>query len=236
MKVLVFNGSPKGTEQSVTLSLTQKFLDGMKECRPDMDYEILHIKDMEIDHCRGCSVCWRSKTGKCVIDDDASRTIPKYVAADVVIWSFPIYIYGPPSKTKACIDRIVFPCLMPDIYLDNRGVILHPWRYPKLIDQRQVLISTCGFPQVERNYDGLFASLDIISRRFTRIVCAGTMAMRLPAYEKEVATYYELMQQAGREYAVNGELTWQTAEKIENVISDEDGYAKYIDDFNAFFA
>lgn len=236
MKVLVFNGSPKGAEQSTTLRLTEKFLEGMKECRPDIACETLHIKDLEIDHCRGCSACWRTKTGKCVIEDDVAGIIPKYVAADLVIWSFPLYIYGAPSKTKACIDRVVFPCLMPDIYLDEMGVIRHPWRYPKLIDQRQVLISSCGFPKIEYNYDGLFAQLDIVSQRFTHIVCTGTMAMRLPEYKQEVANYMELMKQAGREYAVNGCLTQQTADKIESVISDEDGYAKYIDDFNAFFA
>ncbi len=233
MKILVFNGSPKGAEKSITMGLTKQFLEGMRESRPDVECEILHIQEMNIDHCRGCASCWRTRTGKCVIDDDAGKIIPKYVAADVVIWSFPLYIYGAPSKTKACIDRVIFPCLLPDIYMDCDGIIRHPWRYPELIDQRQVLISSCGFPEIRPNYDGLFSQLDIVSRRVTRIVCAGTMAMRLPSYAEKAAAYSELMKAAGREYAINGELTIQTAQKIETVISDID---KYIDDFNGYFA
>ena len=46
--------------------------------------------------------------------------IQKYVGADAVIWSFPLYYFGMPSKLKAFLDRTL-PINLPFIELSESG-------------------------------------------------------------------------------------------------------------------
>ena len=233
MKVLVLDGSPKGKEGR-TMKLTEKFIEGVKEARPDCLVEYICLKDVRIEPCTGCSACWRKTRGRCVIDDDAMSIRDKYVKADIIVWSFPLYIYGAPSKTKACMDRIVFPSLMPQMYYDKDGVVRHPWRF-KGRHEKQVLISTCGFPQIEHNFDALLAQMNIINANITNILCCASGALYPPmfdAYRERVEAYLADVKQAGIEYIRNDAISLPVINRLKEPLVPP---AEFMERFNALW-
>jgi multimeric flavodoxin WrbA len=155
MNMLVINGSPKG-EKSNTLKLAKAFIDGMHSAGNFL-VEIVTVSQKNIEPCRGCFCCWEKTPGQCIVADDMAGILEKYINADIIIWSFPLYYYSMPSKTKALVDRLL-PTNLPDIIAHADGSPGHPRRY-NLQDQRHVLISTCGLFTVQHNYEALLLTI-----------------------------------------------------------------------------
>ncbi len=105
MNILVLNGSPKG-ERSNTFKITSAFLEGLNSHHGNHT-DIIHISKYDISHCLGCYACWTKSPGQCVIQDDMPSLMQKYLDADLIIWSFPLYYFGMPSKIKAFLDRLL---------------------------------------------------------------------------------------------------------------------------------
>ena len=95
MKVLVVNGSPKGPKSN-TMQMTNAVLKGLKETNPEAEIELLTVKDMDIKPCMGCMSCWGKTAGQCVINDVMQDVHVKFMNADVIIYSFPLYFFGMP--------------------------------------------------------------------------------------------------------------------------------------------
>lgn len=126
MNILVINGSPK-SKNSNTYQITAAFLDGMNSVR-NHSVELIDISQSMIEHCLGCYACWTKTPGQCLIRDDMAGHIEKYRNADLIIWSFPLYYFGMPSKTKAFLDRLL-PINLPAIDIHDDGTNGHPSRY-----------------------------------------------------------------------------------------------------------
>ena len=118
MKILVFNGSPKG-ERSNTLQLTKAFCAGITQVE-QTQVEIVPVYQREIKDCRGCFHCWSATPGICCIQDDMAELISKILAADLIIWSFPLYYFGLPSRLKALMDRLL-PMNLPFMLQDAQS-------------------------------------------------------------------------------------------------------------------
>ena len=134
MKVLVLNGSPKN-EHSNTMCLTRAFLDGAEW----VEAEIIDVASANVKGCLGCFACWNKTPGKCVINDGMGEILDKMIAADVVIWSFPLYYFGVPGGLKNLIDRQL-PLNLP-FMAEGTGSGEHPPRY-NLTHQKHIIIST----------------------------------------------------------------------------------------------
>ena len=147
MKVLVINGSPRG-ENGNTMHLTRAFLEGAKWT----DAEIIDVCKLDIKGCIGCFTCWTKTPGECVLKDDMKNILPKIIAADVVIWSYPLYYFNVPGQLKIFIDRQL-PLVLPEMSADTESGG-HPSRYD-FSKQRHFHISTCGFWTAEGNYDSI---------------------------------------------------------------------------------
>jgi multimeric flavodoxin WrbA len=211
MNILVLNGSPRG-EQSNTLKVARAFLEGISSHKK-VNADIIDISKAEISHCRGCFACWRKTPGECVIKDDMQDLIPKYLDADLVIWSFPLYYFGMPSKPKAFLDRLL-PTILPSIELSESGSCRHPSRY-EMSGKRFVLISTCGFCSVENNYEALLKQFEIIyGKNLTKIICTEGELFRVPQREKRTGEYLSYVRQAGKEYAMSNCITSDTQRKL----------------------
>ncbi|MHC6179106.1 flavodoxin family protein [Clostridium sp. JNZ X4-2] len=165
MEVLGLNGSPKG-EKSNTFRITRAFLEGLEESR-NCNVHIVNTSEKNIEHCRGCFVCWTKTPGKCVIKDDMKELVERYVTSDVVIWSFPLYYFGMPSKIKAFLHRML-PTNLPYMNINKDGTSAHPSRY-ELSNQRYILISTCGFYSTKNNYDALFNEITLMGSSGDRV-------------------------------------------------------------------
>ena len=211
MNILVLNGSPRG-EGSNTLKITRAFLEGISSQR-EVSVDLVDISKADISHCRGCFACWLRTPGVCVIKDDMQHLIQKYVGADMVIWSFPLYYFGMPSKLKAFLDRTL-PINLPFIELSESGTCRHPSRYD-MSGKGYVLISTCGFCSVENNYEALLKQFEILyGENLTKIIGTEGELFRAPQLEKRTGEYLSCARQAGREYASSGSITADTAKKL----------------------
>ena len=104
MKVLVLNGSPK--KQSDTFRMTERFLKGLNAAG-EHEVTVVNVIEKAIAPCKGCFGCWQQGEGHCLIGDDQNGILDLYRAADLIIWSFPLYCYGMPSHLKAVLDRTI---------------------------------------------------------------------------------------------------------------------------------
>ncbi|MDR1351894.1 MAG: flavodoxin family protein [Treponema sp.] len=212
MNILVINGSPRGGKSN-TLKLADAFIEGINKAG-NHSVEIITVSQQTIEPCRGCFCCWEKTPGKCVIADDMGGILDRYSNADLIIWSFPLYYYGVPSKTKALIDRLL-PTNLPDIIIRADGSAGHPPRYTAK-DQRHILISTCGFFTVQNNYEALTAQFEIMSGgRLVKILCPEGELFRVPQLEGRTDEYLSYVVRAGEEYIKQGGFSEDTRKKLD---------------------
>jgi putative NADPH-quinone reductase len=217
MNILLLNGSPK-KENSDTLKITDAFLGGLCEENAHEISRVI-IGDKDIKPCNGCFGCWYFTPGKCVIADDMAELLPAFRAADIVIWSFPLYIYGVPSGLKAFMDRTLPNCL-PFIVETEEGGNRHPSRF-EVHDQRHVLISTCGFHSAVNNYEALEKQFEaMLGPSIVKILlpAGGVLSAKEPS--RPVRAYLERARNAGRAYSGTGTLSPETQKALAQPIYD----------------
>jgi multimeric flavodoxin WrbA len=77
----------------------------------------ISLKDKSIAPCDGCMGC--TKTGKCVIDDDAQYIYSKMLESDGIIWATPVYFWSMTGQTKTLMDR-TYALLYPKLQLASK--------------------------------------------------------------------------------------------------------------------
>ena len=75
------------------------------------------LKDKSIAPCDGCMGC--TKTGRCVIDDDAQDIYSKMLESDGIIWATPVYFWSMTGQTKTLMDR-TYALLFPKLQLASK--------------------------------------------------------------------------------------------------------------------
>lgn len=222
MNILVLNGSPKGTKSN-TYRITSAFLDGMAaELGTAANIEVFDVSAAHIEHCKGCFCCWTATPGHCVIHDDMDFVLPKIIAADVIIWSFPLYYYGMPSKLKALLDRNL-PLNLPFIEKRADGGCDHPGRYGKT-DTKHILISTCGFYSTENNYNALLGQFDILYGNYQKIICPEGELFAQPELKARTDEYLAKARQAGTEYAKHAHISNETMQLLDELLYPPDAF------------
>ena len=228
MKILVINGSPSTEGDGNTMVLTNAFLRGAGWANP----EIIDVKNINIKGCRGCFGCWSYTPGDCVMDDDMANILPKLIAADVVIWSFPLYFFGVPGELKKFIDR-QSPLYKPNTQGNSYGSY-RTYRYD-LGHQRHILISTCSFWTHSGCYTAVTSMFRcIIGAPCPTIFCGqggllylSSMADAAGMWEikKPVDDYVEAVRLAGKEFA-GGEISAATKNRLEEPILPKEAYER----------
>jgi len=100
-KVLVIMGGPRRGEN--TEKLLDKFVEGLKDSKEEVDIKKLYLRDMDINHCIGCGYC--EKTGRCFMNDDMDVLYKDFDETDAVVIASPMFFNCVTSYTKAMIDR-----------------------------------------------------------------------------------------------------------------------------------
>ena len=222
MKVLVLNGSPKG-EQSNTMCLTRSFL---KETGwPDA--EIIHVAKVDIKACSGCFACWDKTPGKCVINDEMGEILTKIIAADVIVWSFPLYYFSIPGGLKNLIDRQL-PLNLP-FMAEGTGSGGHPPRYD-LSHQKHIIISTCGFWTSKGNYEAVCSMFDHFLGKggYEAIFCGQGELFHTPELKVRTDTYLDFVRRAGAQYVAGGILP-ETKSELEKPLYPREVFEKMAD-------
>lgn len=222
MKILVLNGSPK-SERSNTMCLTRAFLDGAGWS----DAEIVDVSKADIKACLGCFACWHTTPGKCVIKDGMDEILSKIIAADIIIWSFPLYYFNVPSGLKNLIDRqlpLNFPFMA-----DGNESGGHLARYD-LTHQKHIVISTCGFWTSKGNFDAVTSMFDHFfgSGNYTSLFSGQGELFRVPELKGRTDTYLEVVRRAGAEYAAGG-IQSETGMRLSEPLFPRDVFEKMAD-------
>jgi multimeric flavodoxin WrbA/putative sterol carrier protein len=223
MNILVLNGSPKGAKSN-TLKVTNAFLEGLSS-ENNHSIDIIRVYKSNIEHCLGCFSCWTKTPGKCIIKDDMSELIEKYINADVVLWSFPLYYFGMPSKIKAFLDRLL-PTSLPVMSINEDETSGHPPRYD-LSHQRHILISTCGFYSKKDNYTALLQQFDIMFKdSLTTILCPEGELLNIPQLSGRINEYLSHVRKAGDEFNRKGQFTDDTRNKLNELLYPPEAYVE----------
>ena len=222
MKILVLNGSPK--KKSDTMVLTNAFLRGIKK-NGSHEIFVMNISEMKISSCRGCFGCWQVKNKHCVIDDDQNRLLDLYPEMDLIIWSFPLYCYGMPSHIKAVLDRTIPLNQMKMEIVDGRTRHLPMVDFSKI---HTVVISGCGFPNYEHNFEGLSRQCDLCFGNLTKIFVPETPLLNIPEAKPVTEPKVLAFENAGEEYAKNFSLSPETIENLQSLMISKEDYIRNI--------
>jgi len=104
MKVVAFNGSPRGDSNTAIL-IRHVFAELQKE---GIETEAVSLAGKPLRGCLGCYKCYINQNRQCVQTKDALNTyVQKMIEADGIILASPVYVASVPSEMKALIDRAV---------------------------------------------------------------------------------------------------------------------------------
>lgn len=103
MKIAAILGSPRAGGNTDTI--TSRVIDGA--CEAGHEVEKIALRKLKISGCTGCGSCWHGGKG-CAITDDMTPLYDTITGSDLLIFSTPVYWYGPTAIMKAFIDRFVF--------------------------------------------------------------------------------------------------------------------------------
>jgi multimeric flavodoxin WrbA len=213
MKVVAFNGSPKGKESN-THVMVGAFLEGAAQAGADV--ENVFLAEKNINHCLGCFQCWLSPAAECVLKDDMAELIGLYSSADIVVFATPLHNDNISSRLKIFIDRLL-PLADPHFAVDVGGETIHPSRGGKT--PKFVMIANCGFPEQSH-----FPVLRLLAQRMARnyetefvaeIYRGGGAWLTEPAAADVVARYTDLVKKAGEEVVTAGRLSEGTRRRLE---------------------
>ena len=97
MKIVIINGSAR---KGNTLTAINAFIKGASGKN---EIEVIQPDKLDISPCKGCGVCQCNKG--CVDQDDTNPTIDKIVAADMILFTTPVYWWGMSAQLKLVIDK-----------------------------------------------------------------------------------------------------------------------------------
>ncbi len=104
MKVILFNGSPRVAGNSFqALEIVKKELE-----KENIEAEIVQIGKLDLNGCRGCGACYKTRNNKCIIDDEMNEIIPKIIEADGYVFASPVYYAGMSPQLKSFMDRLFY--------------------------------------------------------------------------------------------------------------------------------
>ena len=194
--------SPK-CERSGTLVPTKAFVHGLEE-NGSFETEYIFIDKMNIKPCRGCLSCWGRPDGSCFIkDDDIPAIREKITNADIVIWSFPLFLFGIPGQMKVLLERIVGMChpymgqkLKKDASSSNIG--LHGLKFQKE-GQKIILLSSCAWSDIDVVYEPIVKQFDCIlgHENYQLIACAQMRALHHRGGERRLGILHKRYWQGG---------------------------------------
>jgi multimeric flavodoxin WrbA len=103
-KVLVITGSPRKGD---SYRLTRMIEERVKE-RGAVNFKYIFLKDLNLEHCRGCLTCMKKSEEFCPIKDDALKLRDELLGADGVIFVSPVYVHQITALLKNFFDRFAY--------------------------------------------------------------------------------------------------------------------------------
>ena len=108
--IIIINGSAR---KGNTLTAINALIKGASEKN---EIEVIEPDKLQIAPCKGCGACQCHKG--CVDNDDTNPTIDKIAAADMILFTTPVYWWGMSAQLKLVIDK----CYCRGLQLKNKKV------------------------------------------------------------------------------------------------------------------
>jgi multimeric flavodoxin WrbA len=150
MNALVLNGA--NNKDSTVNTVSDYVVDLLRINH--YDTEVLALRNLHIEGCRGCFACWLKTPGECIIHDDAFDLPRKVIGSDIVFLLSPVTFGMYSSSLKKALDRFPLPLLLP-FFKHYDGEIHHPPRYQKY----PKLVTIGVLPKADQESETTFATL-----------------------------------------------------------------------------
>jgi len=209
MNILAFNGSPRMKKGQTDLFL-QHFIKGAKEAGAET--ETVYLANQNIKYCSGCFNCWFVHPGKCIHNDDMPEIRTKIRKADIVVLASPIYIDGFTAQTKTMLDRLIAGG---SPFIESRdGHSRHPSRGKELKTRKLLLLSTCGFGEID-NFNPMIHHAKAIANNLATFEwmgaivrpMGGAVGMIQEEEPDKVNTIFEAFRQSGYDAVSKGTIS-----------------------------
>jgi multimeric flavodoxin WrbA len=181
MKVTCLLGSPRPEGNSAVLA--KQFCNVAEKMGASVQTFVLN--KLNYKGCQGCMAC-KTKTDKCVVQDDLTAVLEAVREGDVLVIATPIYMADVTSTIRAFIER-AYSYFVPDFGTNPKPSRLSPGK-------QMVFIQTQGQPNEKLfadmfpRMDGLFKRLGFPNNHFIRACGVRKLG--------EVASHPEVMKQA----------------------------------------
>lgn len=224
-KLIVLQGSPRKSGTSKTDMVANAFVKGCRKAGAEA--ETIYLTEKKINQCQGCFHCWTKTPGKCIHNDDAADIMKAVEAADLVVYATPLYHFGMISLMKRYIERTL-PRIEPFLVKRDDGKTTHPPRKGYKHTENAVVISVCGFPEVD-HFGALSANFHYIAN------AGGEYGMNIaaeiyrplseilgnPFFQEENDRVLQAVEKAGDELLQNGSVSPSLIDEIAEVRLDK---------------
>lgn len=120
MKYLLLNGSPhKGN----TWKLVKLLKEQIKEISKEATFEEIHLADLKLPLCTGCSLCFRKGHEHCPHYNIMEKVIDKIYESDGTIFAMSTFYMQPNALTKNFIDHLCFMLHRP-YFFKNKAIVV----------------------------------------------------------------------------------------------------------------
>jgi multimeric flavodoxin WrbA len=116
-KILAIIASPRKGE---TYNAVQLFEQKLRTYE-NVEFEYIHLKDKNVQQCKGCLNCFIKGENYCPVRDDTEEIFKKIMEADGVIFATPVYSLQVSGYMKTLLDRLAYvfhrPCFFDKAFI-----------------------------------------------------------------------------------------------------------------------
>lgn len=189
---VIINGNPAQKRQSLCAALAEAYAKGLTNAGSQA--QVFHLKDLRFD-----PILHEGYDEDQPLEPDLQRLRAAMVAADHLVFVFPIWHGMTPALFKAFLDRVI-----------TRGFAFnykHGWPVPTeaLRGKTAEILLTCSMPAFMYRYlsgahaaRALKATLKLCGVKTRRLSVFGMVSRQDPAAKRFIAAYVENAQRLGR--------------------------------------
>lgn len=137
LRILGISASPRGKANSYYL--LKKALEGTKKVIPDAEIDVYTFEKKVFSGCIHCYGC--RKKGDCVLTDDFQDLSERWVAADAILYSVPVYHMSIPGQLKCFIDRLGQSGIVKQMAVQGQRGMTKPLKCVGIISQGMHIFS-----------------------------------------------------------------------------------------------
>ena len=206
------------------MHITRAFLEGMDKVSGN-DVTVIHVIDRHIEYCRGCFSCMHNG-GNCIHDDDMREILEQILTSDLLVLSFPLYVYGMPAHLKALMDRTL---PLSGMAMQKVGERYGHVGQADISRLWSLMICGCGFPNSRLNFEPAVAQFRLMFPEKCTVVTVPESPM-FNAPEAAVVTgpRLQLVREAGKQYAESGKIDETLLAEIGSPMIPEETYAAIV--------